>query len=163
LLVQRVVKENLGFYTAEQEADDFSLEQLSALGISPNHAIEGQFQMAEKKYKEDSKEFVKRQGTTPDKFRKIVKGNMIDPATGKFFFPLIGDLDNLHHNSIYRIYNFIRESKIHKYPLNDKTTVVKKDWSTIHQESTQLLEKVRPQPMRTISPLSLGQEISGLD
>ncbi len=96
----------LGFYTAEQEADELSLELLTRLGIDPKHGITA-FIYLDRSMEQHELNSVKIPGVlSPTECEKAYKAGFPN------FIP-VGDYYDLHHTSCYRSYNLWREMKAH--------------------------------------------------
>ncbi len=116
-LYDQIYEKKLGYYTAEQEADEISLEWLSDLGIDPHHAVETY--LAFTKYTSSIGSGSPFRDLEWDTCSYLYDNKWVD-TNGKPRFVALGNLLDDHHGSCYRAFNTSREIDGHEYKL--KTT-----------------------------------------
>ena len=99
----------LGWYTAEQEADDFSAEILNYIGA--NTKVAGQVYLNFLR-KEENNQIDGSFGSVACK--KLLENDLKDENNNDFFLP-VGDLVDTHHSNCFRLYNVMREIEAHGY------------------------------------------------
>jgi hypothetical protein len=108
--IQQANKRRLGYYTSEQEADEFGLELAARMGIKPKDAIESFLSLL--KIKQQA-------GLASQK----VPGELGFEECSKAYrdgFPEFIPLANYndpHHSACFRAYNLFREAEAHKNEL----------------------------------------------
>lgn len=109
--------ERLGFYSAEQEADELSVEILSLIGVDPRAAIENALNL-QKITEEMAPEMSNFDlGLIPYEECKAMAANGWKDAAGNPVFVLFGSYGDpaFHHSSCYRAFNMEREIEAHGY------------------------------------------------
>lgn len=127
--LQKAYDAKLGQYTAEQEADDLSVEILSKIGLGGESAVDtymalvspndgfGGFEIGLKRCEQ------------------MRANKWIDPE-GKFDLQLlpVGNYSEDHHSGCYRAFNASREIKAHNYASHARISVDPSVWGRIKQE-----------------------------
>jgi hypothetical protein len=108
---KQVADDHLGFYTIEQEADDFSLEVLAAANIDPQAAIRAQLDLGAS--------FEASDGVNPGELtiaqcRQLEAAGWKDASGAAAQIPL-GTVADIHHSFCFRAWNLTRELAAHKY------------------------------------------------
>lgn len=104
----------LGWYTEEEEADDFALEALAALGMNLDAAAESHYSVGISYGWKDASSTALDPG--PSECARRRKEGWAEP-------PFLGSLADTHHGSCYRIFNLDREAAGHRYPLATRAAV----------------------------------------
>ncbi len=106
-LYEKANKARLGLYTAEQEADEISLELITRLGLPAKDAITGYIFLSRSTESERPKNV-----SIPGKLNAA----QCEAALNKGFpeFIPIADYSDSHHSSCFRAYNLWRETKAHE-------------------------------------------------
>lgn len=115
-LLLQAVKERLGHYTYEEEADSLGLELASIAGFDPRILIDyrlGRLQATGPFWKDEDIEFG---------YETCVRlyGQKWRDDAGKPVFVPIGDFSEIHHSQCFRAFNLDREIQAHGYPAPDK-------------------------------------------
>ncbi len=100
---------NLGQYTAEQEADEVAAEWVNDVGISPKHVVD-----AMRRLGQGSTTALRGFILSEQDCEALWKRNWLDEA-GKYAFVPVGDYSKVHHSSCYRMFNLDREIEAHDY------------------------------------------------
>lgn len=111
--LQDAVSGHYGFYTMEQEADELSIEWVTALGIDPLAALNAQIKMGQI----TDKQTPKTEGSFiigMDRCIELYKNHWLD-EDGHYVFVSIGEFSESHHNGCYRVFNVDREITAHGY------------------------------------------------
>jgi Zn-dependent protease with chaperone function len=119
---------NLGFYTTEQEADEIALEILANIGLPPNIALEVDLEAL--KWEEESS-LPPLPGEIPYAECMMLRDQAFRDADGKVVSVPVGDPNNAHHNSCFRVFNMLREIQAHRYQLGPRPPVVAAEWSAL--------------------------------
>jgi hypothetical protein len=118
---------NLGFYSTEQEADEIGLEILANIGVPPNVAIDMML--------EALKMSTDNGWNAADEIAwaecVALRDQGFRDADGKLVSVPVGDPNNAHHNSCFRVFNMLREIQAHRYQLGTRQPVVGPEWSTL--------------------------------
>lgn len=135
-LREQFFKSKFGFYTVEQESDEFSLELLSLAGVQPNVAIAAQLSLAFGA------------GIDPQsvqKCRNLSARNWIDEA-GNVMFTDIGPLSFSHREFCFRAFNMSREILAHRFKVTDidQAQLTPVPWTAIKKKAIDLLVELDP-------------------
>jgi len=109
---RRQAGNHLGFYTAEQEADEIALELLAAVGLDPKEAIEAELSKPEHPVPARPGEPAAPLGVA--ECRAAYARDFKNPDGSEVFVSL-GPLADPHHSTCYRVYNMSREIAAHAY------------------------------------------------
>lgn len=140
-LVKRLRDNGIGLYTTEQEADDLALELSVKVGLTPTEVLEGwvDFMRAvDDLYASiyTPEQLATLRATEPDATacKALMDANWKrDDGAGRMV-PVtmsLGQLDEPHHASCYRLYNLWRESKVHRYPATRAPEALSPAWSEL--------------------------------
>jgi hypothetical protein len=127
--LQQAYDAKLGQYTAEQEADDLSVEILSNIGLGGEAAVDTYMALVNPEDGLGGFEIgLKR-------CEKMRANNWMDPE-GKFDIQIlpVGDYSEVHHSGCYRAFNASREIKAHKYEARATSPVDRNVWVKMKQE-----------------------------
>ncbi len=110
---------HLGYYTAEQEADDFSLEAMAAIGIDPKQMEAAQYRSIEGFGKKDPEAFIEQNDISFEECERLRRQDWIDDSNGEKIYRMIfvGTLFDTHHGGCYRLFNASREINAHQHKL----------------------------------------------
>jgi hypothetical protein len=129
---------NLGFYTIEQEADELALELLANIGLPPNVAVEIDLEFLKMAAESG-------QPAPPGEIGwaecVMLRDQGFRDADGKIVSVPVGDPNNAHHNSCFRVFNMLREIQAHRYQLGPRAPIAGPQWSAL---VTQLGNEVPP-------------------
>ncbi len=136
-ILTRAVKEKLGYYTYEQEADELALEWLALIGITPHVLIEKLFTLLE--YNSENitdSDFEYGYARCRALFEKEWKN-----SDGSDAFVPIGDFSNPHHSLCYRAFNASRELATHRYEMAHpiQKFLNEQHWQKMKNSANQLL------------------------
>lgn len=106
-LLRQAVSERLGYYTAEQEADDEAAEWIAETGVDPKHVVDAMRRLG--------------QGAETSMHGMLLGEEDCDELRsndwlgddGAYVFVPIGDYAEVHHSVCYRMFNLEREIKAH--------------------------------------------------
>jgi Zn-dependent protease with chaperone function len=109
----------LGYYTAEQEADELAVEWLAEIGVDPENAIKTELALTKLKD-------IMTQRAGGELFPNTVNydrclklyNNGWKEENGDYFFVPIADFNDPHHSGCYRAFNVSREIEAHKFVPN---------------------------------------------
>lgn len=147
-LVKRLRDNGIGLYTTEQEADDMALELSVKVGLTPNEVLDGwvDFMRAiDDLYSSilSPEQLATLRETELDAptCKSLLDANWKrDDGTGRMV-PVtvkLGQLDEPHHASCYRLYNLWRESKVHRYPATRAPEPLVPAWSELQAQAKAL-------------------------
>jgi hypothetical protein len=114
-------KHHLGFYTAEQEADEIGLELLAEVGIAPSVAVDMLFALPV---------WPVADGVTKPECEDLRARGWKDEAGAPVSVP-VGNPIEPHHDQCFRIFNVDREIDAHRYELREGPTPPGDEWSTL--------------------------------
>jgi hypothetical protein len=108
-LTKIMIERRLGYYSFEQEADEFALEFLTELGISTADGGEAMMRMLKNTKK-----------VTPPELDyetcAALRAQKWVTSTNVSVYVPIGNLADPHHSLCYRAYNLDREREAHRFP-----------------------------------------------
>jgi hypothetical protein len=143
----------IGYYTSEQEADDFSTEYVSKIGLDPLTANLEKYRQyrASPDYSED--EFLARNGGLT--FERCLA---LRESGWSHVVPM-GSLTDIHHGGCYRLFNMDQEVRAHGWSAaNVKPPQFKESWSQVLQRAKAVTPRVSPtEPMMLPEPSTLRQ------
>lgn len=103
----------VGFYTWEQEADEYSLEWLDAIGLDPDAAVRSQINLLTQT--EGISGYRPAPTSIPGSDCQQLHANDWMIGKGQQVFVPLADFSGLHHSGCFRAFNMARESKAHAY------------------------------------------------
>lgn len=157
--LKHLADNNIGLYTAEQEADELAMDLATRIGLTTDEVIAGYIEVMYAAEKEDPALFVARHGMTAKACEDLAKTNFKD-ADHEVYVSM-GGLDDPHHAFCYRLLNLQREREAHAYtpatPNFKPETVAWKDIQTaanelLHPGSTPKAPTKDPGTGTTTSP-----------
>jgi hypothetical protein len=116
-----IVKERLGFYTTEQEADELSLELLARVGLSPDLGPESQLGLMRALERAGHKQEPGTVGYADCAARRAAD---FRDDTGVETPVPVGDVARPHHSGCFRVFNMVREIRGHAYAIANPPIVV---------------------------------------
>jgi hypothetical protein len=108
-LTRIMIDRRLGYYSFEQEADEFALEFLPELGISTADGSEAMMRMLKNTKKVNPPDL------DYEKCAALRAQNWMNTSKESVYVP-IGNLADPHHSLCYRAYNLDREREAHRFP-----------------------------------------------
>ncbi len=108
-------REAIGYYTAEQEADELGAELMAGIGLDPMAHALLDLRGGELREAEAPAGFLRVNGLDMARCRELFDNDWIDPATGAYVFVPVGSLSDIHHGPCYRAFNLSREVAAHGY------------------------------------------------
>lgn len=119
---KRAYDGKLGWYTAEQEADDFAVELLTYLNLNPKAGAEAFLTM--------QRDMMNELGDNPvtghfgyNTCKSLYDADWKDDK-GMYARVPVGDFEDDHHSMCFRAYNISREVEAHAYTVNPKDKTV---------------------------------------
>jgi len=137
------VEEALGRYTAEQHADDFSLELFARIGIDPRRRVDGMHALTLVRHDEDPHAFLRQNGLTYDELDDLFRNAWRD-IDGHYVFVPLGELHSMHHGMSYRVFNLSRELDAHAYVALGEAPEPPHSWDEIQALAESLRARVPP-------------------
>jgi len=164
--LHEAARKAIGFYTAEQEADELSVEWMADIGLAPTSVIEAEFRLGEFVHKLRTASGAQSLPTEMniERCKELYKNEWRD-ENGKYFIVPIGDYVDTHHSSCFRAFNADREIKAHKL----KPAVIRHDapggsWEDMRKAVAKLHEDKRNlDALRTLFELVFPADESDLD
>jgi Peptidase family M48 len=149
-LLKRMRDNSIGLYTVEQEADDFAMELATKLGFSVDEVLGGWLDFMA------AIDRVYLKSVTPEELATYYKsigehdaascgallkdGFLQDDGAGHRV-PVtlsLGDLNEPHHTSCYRLWNLSREAGVHHYVPGPKQEALLPEWAGLQAEAAAL-------------------------
>ena len=129
--LQKAYDEKLGQYTAEQEADDLSVEILSKIGLGGETAVDTYMALV------NSSEGLGGFEIGLKRCEQLRANGWNDPE-GIFDIQIlpVGDYSEVHHSGCYRAFNAAREVKAHNYTARASVSIDPSIWSKMKHELT---------------------------
>ena len=149
-LLQHMRDNQIGLYTVEQEADDFAMEIATKLGLSVDQVLQGWLQFmgavdnvyAQTMTREQLVAYYQSIGEydAADCKQLLADGFTKDDGTGKrVSVPMsLGQLDEPHHTSCYRLFNLAREAAAHHYVAGPAQPALTPAWDDLRAEAASL-------------------------
>ena len=103
-VLQDAMKNRIGYYTTEQEADEIALESLLRIGLKKEHLI-GVLEDVYELLADKKGVFASLGQLAPDLCRRSIESGEIIPLL---------DFQDTHHDGCFRLYNIFQESEAHK-------------------------------------------------
>ncbi len=110
-----MTRERIGYYTAEQEADEMGAELMAAIGLDPRSHALLDLRGGERREAEAPTAFERINGLTMARCRELFDNDWVEPETGEYVFVPIGSLSDIHHGACHRAFNTTREILAHGY------------------------------------------------
>lgn len=144
----------VGLYTTEQEADEMALDVATKAGIAPDAVIGGwlDFMRAGDASGKAAMgaaydAYLKQTGDlTESSCRALLTNDFSDVDASGNRTPhvmVIGQLDEPHHASCYRLYNLWREQRAHQYVAGPAPEALSPAWSEIRAEAQRVTNEVK--------------------
>jgi hypothetical protein len=144
-LVDRLKDNTIGLYTIEQAADEFAMQMASKMGFTTDEILGGwvDFMRATDRvyaraYTAEQLSAFRQQTAELDAdscAALMASGFMKDGARVSMN---MGQLDEPHHTSCYRLYNLWREGRAHDFQPGTRLPALTPDWSTLRAEAATL-------------------------
>jgi hypothetical protein len=151
--LREAARRAIGYYTAEQEADELAAEWLADIGLSPEASIQSEFRLGEYVHALRTQAGVPQHPTEMNiEDCKKLYANQWRDESGKYVIIPIGDYADTHHSSCFRAFNADREIKAH----NLKVASVRHEklpggsWSEIRKTVQKLHEKKNNDALRSL-------------
>ncbi len=136
-----LIKDRVGYYTSEQEADDFAVEYSSKLGLNPMNVNLEKFRQYRADPDFDEDEFRARSGgLSYERCLLLRNSGWSEPVP-------IGSLTDIHHGPCFRLYNMDQEVKAHGW---SQATTPKPSFK---ESWTQVLRRAREVTPRADTPV----------
>lgn len=148
--LEKVQANRIGLYTTEQEADEMGLDIATKAGIEPQAVIDAwvdEMRAIDHMFGTlyGAEYWASYQASTGDLDAESCKklldaGFMTTDESGqpKPHVVVIGQLDEPHHGSCYRLYNLWREQKAHGYVAGPAPAPLSPPWSEIQAEAARI-------------------------
>ncbi len=111
-LFKKAAELKLGYYTGEQEADEFALEWVSDIGIHPQKAVEMELGLVE--LMKDSDPTPAHPFAVPLSSCAALAARDWKDESGQAVYVPVADYVDPHHSPCFRAYNLSREIEAHK-------------------------------------------------
>jgi hypothetical protein len=146
--LETVRTRRLGKYTAEQEADDFSLEYFARAGLAPRQRIDGYLDLIVAHAADSPERFVANNGglDVPACEALVRADFQTTNAAGQketAFVPL-GNLHDPHHGDCYRLFNMSRELAAHRFRAGAAPPSFAGAWADVRREAQRLTDAFVP-------------------
>lgn len=139
---------DLGFYTAEQDADDVALELVSKLGLSPADTEEAWLQFLVAAEASTGRAGGGSTGTaSAEECRLLHESGFTQIVDGKrqLVAMTLGDLHDPHHGGCYRLFNSWMENRAHRYVAQGTfAPPAGPSWSSLREHAITLTPAEKP-------------------
>jgi hypothetical protein len=156
----------LGRWTAEQEADNFSLSYYVRLGLAPSTRIDTEFEMVKAHNAIDPDHFVDRNGgldlATCEAMYRADWMTTSSSGLKELAFVTLGDLHDEHHGDCYRLFNLTQELRAHDYRKSGTAPTFAASWEETRSAAAHLTDSFKaggnggdlqaPQPTQVLPP-----------
>lgn len=151
--LKRLEANQIGLYTAEQEADDISFELATRVGLTSKDVYGSQVQLmrwAERVASTSDFDTLNGSMSAAECEDLLAKG--FKDGDDDVHVPL-GTLEDTHHAFCYRIFNLYRENQAHHYkPATPSFPEGGPAWSELQQQARDLLEGKSTEPAEPTDP-----------
>lgn len=141
-LVQRLKDNKVGLYTTEQAADEFALQMVTKMGFTTEEALGGWVDFMRASDRLYARAYTPEQLATwrtqsaeidTDSCAALLAANFTKggvPVTMN-----MGQLDEPHHTSCYRLYNLWREGKAQQFQPGTRLPALAPEWAALKAEA----------------------------
>lgn len=140
--LRRMADENLGYYTSEQEADDFAVEYVAKIGRDPSRVNERKFMQYRYLWDKEPRDFLAKNGgvSFDDCLQRRAEG---------WRRPLpFGTFHDIHHGACFRFFNMDQEVRAHGWKASGKPPpVFRETWSSLRALAAKVSSGFAPPPM----------------
>ena len=162
-LLKRMREMHIGLYTVEQEADDFAMEIATKLGFTPTEVLNGWLDFMgaiDRSYlKSNTPEAVTAYYASIGErdaasCRALLDNDFTEDDGAGHRVPVtlsLGQLDEPHHTSCYRLWNLSREANVHHYVAGPKQEALLPAWEGLRAEAA-ALAAAAPEPTPAVPP-----------
>jgi hypothetical protein len=138
---------HLGYYTTEQEADDFSVEVLWKMGIDVQALPMRKFENYKKRYHADRDSFIADNGgLSLEDCEKLHDAGWRDER-GEYQYIPLGNLHDTHHGGCYRTFNMSREISAHEYSGGSTPEGHNEQWAKVQAWAAQKTQEFSTGPV----------------
>lgn len=144
-----IQKRKLGFYTDEQEADQYATEMLARIGIDPKHIVELHLvEGLRRQNKFGEADWLRYHQMDMNVCRKLYQNGWRDDQ-GNYVFVPIGELSVPHRGNCYRAYDSAREILAHSQEYHGLKLIAPElpqfleKWDVVKGEAVALTTKAR--------------------
>lgn len=142
-----LVRERIGYYTSEQEADDFAVEYVSKIGLDPMTANLEKFKQYQAREGFDAEDFSARNGGVS------FEGCLQRRESGWSQPVPIGSLTDIHHGGCYRLFNMDQEALAHGWKASDEPKpAFKGTWTDVLKRAREVTPSGNIPAAETIQP-----------
>lgn len=150
----------LGRYTVEQEADDFSLEYFTRIGLEAKVRVDSYFDLIKARADETPERFIAANGGLDvPACEKLYRANFRG-RSGELLFVPLGNLHDPHHGDCYRLFNMAQEQRAHRFRKRG-TPAFTTGWEEIRAEAQRATDAFKPPVFGGGGPFQLPQRSSG--
>jgi Zn-dependent protease with chaperone function len=134
----------IGRWTAEQEADDFSLEYFTRSGVAAKVRIDTYLELIEAHAAEDPARFPGRNDGLDLAACKAMARTEFRDAAGRAVFVPLGNLHDPHHGDCYRLFNMSQEQRAHRFRASGGAPSFQEPWEQIRAAAQRATDDFRP-------------------
>ena len=147
-LMSSLESRRLGRWTAEQEADDFSLEYYSRVGLTPSTRIETYLDLIKAHVEIDAERFAGRNGGLDlPTCEAMYRADWMKTSAGgqkELVFVPLGDLHDPHHGDCYRLFNMSQEQRAHRFRKSGASPSFAEPWESIQAAAKRATDAFKP-------------------
>lgn len=133
----------LGRYTVEQEADDFSLEYFTRMGLEARVRVDSYFDLIKARADETPERFISANGGLDvPACEKLYRADFRS-SKGELLFVPLGNLHDPHHGDCYRLFNMAQEQRAHRFRKRG-TPAFTTGWEAIRAEAQRETDAFKP-------------------
>lgn len=133
----------LGRWTAEQEADDFSVEYFARVGLDPEKRIASYLELIAAHYAGDDDRFMARNGGLDLATCRALHRDGFRTDGRPASVPL-GDLHDPHHGDCYRLFNMSQELRAHGFRATGSPPALTGTWDAARDEAKRATDELVP-------------------
>ncbi len=146
-LILEIDERHLGRFTPEQEADEFAVEMVSAVGMAPATAPAGALAFARFLWNEDQHSFLRKNLIDFPLLEEFYNDHFLAKDGSPIFIPLGANLHDPHHSRAYRVFHMSREVTAHGYTaIGDPLPEWDVSWTQVQEWAVELGERVPSGP-----------------
>jgi Zn-dependent protease with chaperone function len=149
-LVKRLQDNRIGLYTIEQAADEFAMQMASKMGFTTDEILAGWVDFMRAIDRLYARSFTPDQLATwrqqsaeldADSCAALMAANFM--KDGARVTVNMGQLDEPHHTSCYRLYNLWREGRAHSFVPGARLPALAPEWDTLKSEAASLASQAQ--------------------
>ena len=144
-LIHDISSRQLGKYTAEEEADDFTVPLWRMLGLDLNDRVNAAHELTRVRFRLEPHRFERENGFSFEWYQSLFEAGWEDEA-GQYTYIPLGNIHDLHHGMPFRTFNISRLAALSTQPDLATPPTFSSSWEKIVQLAEDLRATVTSRP-----------------